>query len=396
MVSPTTSAARRPTIALAVSGSLATYQAAEVARLLVEAGAQVIPVMTRAAEEFLGARTLSGLTGERVHDEQAGGELHGVPARRADVVVLVPATADLLARLAFGRADDVVTAIALSSLGPVIAAPAMDAQTWADPAVQRHVAQLAEGGRVELVGPASGRMAEPAVIAAAALARAGRRDLAGLRVVVTAGPTLEDLDPVRFLGNRSSGKMGFAVAARAAARGAAVTLIAGPVALPTPFAVRRVDVRSALAMRAALWQALGPDLAGADALIMTAAVADYRPVEESATKRKRKAENLTLELTPNPDLLAEIGAARSESSRPVLVGFAVETDSDEQVVAYARGKLEQKGVDLMVANHAGDAFGKDDNRATLVDHRGVEALSVLPKPELADRILDRLAGLCHR
>jgi phosphopantothenoylcysteine decarboxylase/phosphopantothenate--cysteine ligase len=224
-------------------------------------------------------------------------------------------------------------------------------------------------------------------------------DLAGLRVLVTAGPTFEDIDPVRFLGNRSSGKMGFAVAARAAARGAGVTLIAGPVALPTPAGVRRVDVRSALAMRSELWQALGADLAGADALIMTAAVADYRPAAESPTKRKRSAENLTLELVPNPDLLAEIGAVRARSgeiSRPALVGFAVETDTDEQVVAYARGKLERKGVDLVVANHAGDAFGKDDNRATLVDRRGAEPLGVLPKPDLADRILDRVARLCHR
>ncbi len=234
----------------------------------------------------------------------------------------------------------------------------------------------------------------------AAAARARPRDLTGLRVVITAGPTVEDLDPVRFLGNRSTGKMGFALAARAAARGAAVTLIAGPVTLPTPFGVRRVDVRSALSMRAALQEALGQDLARADALVMSAAVADYRPAEQHPRKQKRSAAELTLTLVPNPDLLAEIGAARAglprDAPRPALVGFAVETAADEQVVAYARGKLTKKGVDLVVANHADDAFGKDDNRATLVDHAGAEALGVLSKLDLADRILDRVARLCQR
>jgi len=224
---------------------------------------------------------------------------------------------------------------------------------------------------------------------------ADRLDLAGLRVVVTAGPTVEDIDPVRFLGNRSTGKMGFALAARAAARGATTTLIAGPVSLPTPPGVQRVDVRSALSMQAALRDALGADLAGADALVMSAAVSDYRPAEAHAHKRKRTAERLLLELVPNPDLLAEIGARR-RGAAPVLVGFAVETDTDDRVVAYARDKLVKKRVDLVVANHAGDAFGRDDNRATLVDHAGAEALGFLPKPELADRILDRVARLCHR
>jgi phosphopantothenoylcysteine decarboxylase / phosphopantothenate---cysteine ligase len=404
--------AGRPTVVLAVSGSVAAYKAAEVARLLLGAGARVIPVMTRAAGRFLGAMTLSGLTGEKVRDEMfdpdSPGELHVELARRADVVLLVPATADLLARLASGRADDLVTAIALCAAGPVLAAPAMHPRMWAHPAVQRNVARLAEDGRVELVGPVSGevasgeqgvgRMAEPADIVAAALARLTRpvrSDLAGLRVVVTAGPTVEDLDPVRFLGNRSTGKMGFAIATRAALRGAAVTLIAGPVALPTPSGVHRVDVRGALAMRAALREALGADLDRADALVMSAAVADYRPAEEHATKQKRTAESMTLELVPNPDLLAEIGVARTGPT-PALVGFAVETDTDAQVVAYARGKLEKKRVDLMVANHASDAFGREDNRATLVDRDGAQPLGVLPKTELADRILDRVAVLCHR
>jgi phosphopantothenoylcysteine decarboxylase / phosphopantothenate---cysteine ligase len=399
----------RPTIALCVSGSIAAYKAAEIARLLLKGGARVVPIMTRSAKEFLGPITLSGLTGEKVREDMwdpaFAGELHVELAREADVVLLAPATADLLARLASGRADDLVTALALCARGPVLAAPAMHPRMWSHPATQRNAAILAEQGRVELIGPVDGdvasgetgvgRMADPALIAAAALARASRRDLAGLRVVVTAGPTIEDFDPVRFLGNRSTGKMGFAIAERAAARGAEVTLITGPVTLPTPYGVRRVDVRSALAMRSALWQALGPDLHAADALIMSAAVADYRPAEERATKAKRTAEAMMLELVPNPDLLAEIGAARADR-RPVLVGFAVETDTDDRVIASALNKLTAKRVDLVVANHARDAFGRDDNRATLVERGSADALGVLSKRDLADRILDRAVALSKR
>ncbi len=399
----------RPTVALAVSGSIAAYKAAEVARLLIKDGARVLPIMTRSAQQFLGATTLSGLCGEKVHedmwDPSFAGELHVDLARRADVVALVPATADLLARLAQGRADDLVTALALCARGPVLAAPAMHPRMWSHPAVQRNVALLAEQGRVELIGPIDGevasgesglgRMADPAQIAAAILARVTPRDLAALKIVITAGPTVEDFDPVRFLGNRSTGKMGFALAARAAARGAEVTLIAGPVTLSTPHGVRRIDVRSALAMRGALWQAMGPDLTNADALIMSAAVADYRPAQEYATKMKRDGNALALELLPNPDLLAEIGAARTDRA-PVLIGFAVETDTDDRVVAAALNKLEKKRVDLVVANHARDAFGKDDNRATLVTRGGADAQGVLSKRDLADRILDRVATMCRR
>jgi phosphopantothenoylcysteine decarboxylase / phosphopantothenate---cysteine ligase len=369
----------------------------------------VIPIMTRSSQQFLGATTLSGLCGERVYedmwDPSFAGELHVDLARRADVVALVPTTADLLARLAQGRADDLVTALALCARGPVIAAPAMHPRMWSHPAVRRNAVMLADQGRVELVGPVYGevasgesglgRMAEPAQIVAAILARATRRDLAGIRIVVTAGPTVEDFDPVRFLGNRSTGKMGFAIAERAAARGAEVTLIAGPVTLATPFAVRRVDVRSALSMRNSLWQVMGSDLTSVDALIMSAAVADYRPAQEHTTKMKRDTNGLALDLVANPDLLAEIGAARTDRS-PVLVGFAVETDTDDRVVAAALNKLEKKRVDLIVANHASDAFGKDDNRATLVARASTDALGVLPKRELADRILDRVAALHRR
>jgi phosphopantothenoylcysteine decarboxylase/phosphopantothenate--cysteine ligase len=365
--------------------------------------------MTRAAREFLGPMTLSGICGEAVRDAMFdpsfAGEVHVEIARQADVVLLVPATADLLARMASGRADDLITALALCARGPVLAAPAMHPRMWSHPATQRSVATLREDGRVELVGPVDGevasgesgvgRMADPALIAWTALARAGRRDLEGMRVLVTAGPTLEDIDPVRFLGNRSTGKMGFAIAERAAARGAAVTLIAGPVALPAPFGVRRVDVRTALDMKRALDDALGPGLEGADVLIMTAAVADYRPSETSEKKLKRSGEPMSIHLAPNPDLLAGIGAARTGRS-PVLIGFAVETDTDERVIAAARQKLAAKRVDLVVANHASDSFGRDDNRATLVEQGGAEPLGVLSKTELGDRILDRALALRRR
>ncbi|WP_437295195.1 bifunctional phosphopantothenoylcysteine decarboxylase/phosphopantothenate--cysteine ligase CoaBC [Sorangium sp. So ce426] len=408
----------RPTVALAVSGSIAAYKAAEVARLLIQGGARVLPIMTRAAQQFLGPMTLSGLCGEPVRDTMwdpgFAGELHVALAAEADLVLLAPATADVIARLAAGRADDLVTALALCARGPVLAAPAMHPRMWAHPATARNVATLEADGRVQLVGPVFGevasgerglgRMAEPAAIAAAAFSRLAPRDLAGLRVVVTAGPTLEDLDPVRFLGNRSTGKMGFAVAERAAARGAQVTLIAGPVSLSTPPGARRVDVRGALSMRGALWQALGEDLRGADALIMTAAVSDYRPAEQHATKLKRTPDLASLPLVPNPDLLAEIGAARGGPAdaagaggarSPVLVGFAVETATDEGVIAYARHKLASKRVDMIVANHAADSFGRDDNRATIVTRDAADALGVLPKPALADRILDRVLQLCR-
>jgi phosphopantothenoylcysteine decarboxylase/phosphopantothenate--cysteine ligase len=334
-------------------------------------------------------------------DPGFSGEMHVAIAERADAVVIAPATADVLARLASGRADDLVTALALCARDvPVLVAPAMHPRMWSHPATQRNVAELARQGRVTFVGPVfgpvasgasgMGRMSDPAAIAEAiggSLARA--RDLAGKHVAVSAGPTLEDLDPVRFLGNRSSGKMGFAIAARAAARGAKVTLVAGPVALATPWGVTRVDVRSAAEMRAALWEALGADLSKADALVMAAAVADYRPAQASPTKLKKEGESAAIALLRNPDLLAEIGAARlPPHETPVLVGFALETKEGEALVAYAREKLAAKRCDLVVANEASLALGGDENRATLVSASEARALAPMSKQALADVILD--------
>jgi phosphopantothenoylcysteine decarboxylase/phosphopantothenate--cysteine ligase len=397
------------TVALCVTGSIAAYKAVEVARLLVKAGARVLPVMTSSAGRFVGPVTLSGICGEAVvsdmWDPSFAGEVHVHLASLADLIAIVPATADVLARLAQGRADDVVTALALCARGPVLAAPAMHPRMWGHPAVQRNVAELAAQGRVTLAGPVAGevasgevgmgRMADPAAIVGALEALAGPQDLRGARIAVTAGPTLEDIDPVRFIGNRSSGKMGFAIAARAAARGATVTLVAGPVPLPTPVGVRRVDVRSASSMQAALGDALGGDLGGVDALVMAAAVADFRPASASATKIKKAEAAPSIALVKNPDLLAEIGARRG-GARPVLVGFAVETGDRDALTAYARRKLTEKRVDLVVANQASEAFDRDDNVATLVSSGGTDSLPTMSKERLADVILDRVKALLGR
>jgi phosphopantothenoylcysteine decarboxylase/phosphopantothenate--cysteine ligase len=281
----------------------------------------------------------------------------------------------------------------------------MHPRMWQHPATRANVALLAAQKRVTLVGPVSGevasgdvgvgRMAEPATVVSAIAALLVERDLAGRHIAVTAGPTVEDIDPVRFIGNRSSGKMGFALAERAAARGAEVTLVAGPVGLSTPPGVRRIDVRGALAMRDALWQVLGPDLGGVDALVMAAAVADYRPAAPSPHKLKKAGERTAIDLVRTPDLLGEVGARR-RGKHPVLVGFAVETEGPDALVAYARRKLVEKSVDLVVANDALESFGKDDDRATIVSADAAEPLPTMAKAALADVVLDRVRALFER
>lgn len=399
----------RPVVALAVTGSIAAYKAVEVARLLVKSGYRVLPLLTSSATRFVGPVTLSGICGEPVAtdmwDPSYPGELHVSIADRADVIAIVPATADVLGRLAEGRSDDLVTATALCARGTVLVAPAMHPRMWSHPATQRNVAELGRLGRVRLVGPVTGpvasgdvgmgRMAEPAAIVAAIakLVRGGPADLAGKRIVVTAGPTFEPIDPVRFLGNRSSGKMGFALAARAARRGAIVTLVAGPVTLATPTGVDRRDVETAEQMRVALATALGPDLAGADAVVMAAAVADFRPANALTTKMKKDAasEPGAIGLARNVDLIAEIAGRRS-TKKPMLVAFALETGNDDHVLAYAAKKLAQKRVDLVVANAAHESLGHGDNRIALVDESGASPFVAAAKETLADLILDRVAA----
>ncbi|HVJ15932.1 MAG TPA: bifunctional phosphopantothenoylcysteine decarboxylase/phosphopantothenate--cysteine ligase CoaBC [Polyangiaceae bacterium] len=391
-------------VTLCVSGSIAAYKAVLLLRLLLKQGAEVEVVLTESAQQFVGAATFAGLTGKPVHQSMfasgIAGELHVELAARSDLVLIVPATADTLARIAQGRADDLTAALVLCATCPILAAPAMHPSMWSNPATQRNVQTINADRRVAFVGPAFGevasgdsglgRMVEPEAILASAIAQRGRRQLRGNHVVVSAGPTAEDLDPVRFIGNRSSGKMGFAIAERAAAHGASVTLIAGPVALPTPPGVQRVDVRSAKAMQSAIWQALKPDLSGAQALIMAAAVADFRPAQARASKIKRSGEGLSLELVANDDILAEVGQAR-KAELPVLVGFALETDSDARVIASARSKLASKRVDLVVANHADESIGRDDIRVLLVGAHDCTKLEPMSKEDAADHILSFVA-----
>jgi len=392
------------TVALCVTGSIAAYKAAVLARLLRKEGARVVPVMTEAARQFLGAATLSGITGEEILSDmwKAPGEVHVALGATADAIVIAPATADVLARLALGRANDLVTALVLCARenARVLAAPAMHPRMWENPATQRNVKSLAALGRIEIVGPAvgqvasgdegAGRMSEPEEILEAVVLALTPKDLDGLTIVVTAGPTLEDMDPVRFLGNRSSGKMGFAIAQRAAARGAKTTLVAGPVQLPTPPRVQRVDVRSALQMEHAL-----SSIGACDAIVMAAAVADHRFATTSATKLKKSAEHETIQMTKNPDLLAELGAARAakKSARPVLVGFALETGARAQIVAEARRKLREKKADVIVANEASVAFGGDDNEIAFITENRDERLPRATKIDLADALLDRIKSL---
>lgn len=390
-------------IVLGVSGGIAAYKAAELVRLFVKAGAEVRVMMTEGARKFVQPLTFQALSQHPVavdtFDLQQEATIgHIELADRAELLVIAPASADVIARLAHGLANDVVTTVALACRAPLLVAPAMNVNMWSHPATVANVALLRARGAT-IIGPGSGelacgwvgsgRMSEPPEIVAAAEGLLGRaRDLAGRAVLVTAGPTFEAIDPVRFVGNRSTGKMGFAIAEAAAARGAAVTLVAGPTALPTPGGVARVDVESARQMREVVMERA----AAQAAIVMTAAVADYRPAEIAPTKLKKAAlgEAPSIRLTQNPDILAELG--RMAAPRPLLVGFAAETDDVER---RAVEKRAQKGCDLLVANDVseeGSGFGTDTNRVLLVDGEGAAWLPRLTKREVADRILDRVAA----
>ena len=386
-------------ILLGVTGGIAAYKAAILVRLLRLRGASVRVVMTRSAERFVGPATFAALSDHRVYTdlfEEPGVVLHVRLAHAADVAVVAPATANVLAKLAHGIADDLLTSTLLEATCPLVVAPAMHTGMWEHPATQANVSALAERG-ARVVGPASGplaagdeglgRMTEPEDIVAAiedVLAAAG--DLAGRRVVVTAGPTWEPIDPVRFVGNRSTGKMGFAVAAEAYARGADVTLIAGPGTVDSPPGPELVRVTTAGEMRSAVVEAM----ADADALVMAAAVADFRPEEAAGSKLKKEQGPPEIRLVPTPDILAELGSAGSG----VLVGFAAETDDVEEA---GREKLRRKGLQLLVANEVGreeTGFGSDTNRATILAADGDDVpMREWTKRELASAICDRLAKL---
>lgn len=377
-------------IILGVSGGIAAYKSADLARRLVERGAEVQVVMTAAAHEFVTPLTFQAVTGRPVRDnlwdtaaEAAMGHIE--LARWADLVLIAPASAGLLARLATGQADDLLTTLCLATAAPVAVAPAMNRLMWAHAATQANVATL-QGRAVRVLGPAAGaqacgetgpgRMLEPLEIAAAiAPLLTATGPFSGRRVLLTAGPTRERIDPVRFLSNRSSGKMGFALAQALQEAGAEVVLVAGPVALATPGGVRRIDVESAEQMLAAVQR----ELPGSAAFIATAAVADYRPATVQPRKIKKTAPELSLELTRTTDILATV-AARPD--RPFVVGFAAETDAVEQ---HAREKMLRKNLDMIAANEVSHTKGFDcEDNALLVLWRGGQAeLPSAPKAEIA-------------
>ncbi len=386
-------------ILLGITGGIAAYKSAELCRLFVKAGARVQVVMSAAAREFITPLTLETLSGRPVKSGMFGpGRApveHVALADEAEILVVAPATADFLARSAHGRASDLISAVTLAFAGPVLAAPAMNTVMWQNPATRRNLAVLATEHQWRFVDPGSGdlacgwsgegRMAEPSAIFECATGML-RGDLTGRRLLVTAGPTVEDVDPVRALTNRSSGRMGFALASSAVRRGAGVVLIAGPVALPDPAGVEVVHVRSALEME----RAVNERVDGVDAVIMAAAVADWRPAETATAKIKRGApdEERVIRLVPNPDILAGLGARFRGRSGPVLVGFALETGD---LLAAARAKLEAKGVHLLVANLAADALEGPDTVAVILSSDGVaEETGPMPKAALAERIIDRV------
>lgn len=388
-------------ILLGVSGGIAAYKAAYLVRRLRDAGAQVRVVLTASAAHFVGATTFQALSGNAVRSDlwDASAEAamgHIELARWADRIVIAPASADLMARLAHGHADDLLTTLCLASPAPLSIAPAMNQQMWHSAAVQDNAERLRARG-VQLIGPAAGdqacgdvgpgRMVEPEAIVAALAASlgsvAGDKALQGKRVMVTAGPTHEALDPVRFMGNRSSGKMGFAVAAAARDAGASVIMVSGPVALLTPHGVERIDVRSAAQMH----EAVMVRVAQCDIFIAAAAVADYRPLTAAAHKISKESERITIELVRNPDIVAAVAA---HTPRPFVVGFAAQTHELEE---RARAKLEGKNMDLIAANLVGDNLGfeRDDNSLLLLWQGGRQQLPQASKQQLAQALVAQIA-----
>jgi phosphopantothenoylcysteine decarboxylase/phosphopantothenate--cysteine ligase len=386
-------------VVLGVAGSIAAYKAADLCSKLRQAGAQVEVIMTAAATKFVTPLTFQSLSGRDVVVDMftaAEPEAHVEVARRADALVIAPATADCIASLAHGQAGDMVALTALATTAPVLVAPAMDNQMWEHPATRENVETLRARG-VSFVGPGegrlasgrvgAGRLAETPEVLGALRAMLGERDgdLRGRHVVVTAGGTQEPLDPVRFVGNRSSGKMGFALAEAARDRGARVTLVTGPVALETPYGVRRCDVRTVEEMLAALQTAT----AGADALVMAAAPADFRPAEPRGKKIKKEQgqDYLPVKLEKNPDILATLEGGG------VRVGFAAET---HDLAEHAKAKLAAKRLDFIVANDvtaAGSGFAVETNQVTLFHADGrVEELPLMSKYAVAWAILDRVAA----
>jgi phosphopantothenoylcysteine decarboxylase/phosphopantothenate--cysteine ligase len=385
-------------IVLGVSGGVAAYKAAYLARRLVERGATVRTIMTASAAEFIGPQTLAAITGAEPLRELFGSadpSPHTNLARWADAIVIAPATAATLARIANGLSEDALSATALASWGkPLVIAPAMHTEMWDHPATQRNIATLESDGHI-LIGPESGalaggdegvgRMAEPDVIVDGIVRLLSPGDLRGWRVLVNAGGTREPIDPVRYIGNRSSGKMGSAIAVAAAERGADVTLVTSAPA-PVASGIEVVEVETAQEMADAVWSRASD----ADVAVLAAAVADFRPSNPAETKLRRAKGAPGIDLEPTPDILAGVAAMED---RPFLVGFAAETGSLEEAVE----KAKRKGVDLLVGNDVskqGSGFGTDTNEVTLVTPDGIsEPWSLMSKREVADRLWDRIRQL---
>lgn len=398
-------AADRPRVLLGISGGIAAYKTPELVRRLRDAGCEVRCALTPHASAFVAPLALEIVAGAPVYGEEyleAGGdgdEAHIAAAAWADLILVAPATSHTLAALALGLADNFLLTTALAFRGPLLVAPAMHAAMWEQPATQARLAELLARG-VELIGPtvgalasgevAIGRMAEISDLVAAVVARLRPGRLAGTRVLITAGPTFEPIDPVRYLGNRSSGKMGFALAAAAARQGAAVDLVAGPVALPTPAGVARHDVESAREMEAVVGR-LAP---AADIVVMAAAIADFRPVATAAEKLKKRDGVPDLKLVANPDLLSQLADLAPDALR---VGFAAETSA---VVAEAERKLASKGAHVLVANDVslpGIGFASDDNEVTVIRRDAAPlALPRAAKTRLAEQLMELFAGELER
>lgn len=384
-------------LVLGVTGGVAAYKAAELVRLLGKAGAEVHVVLTDGGARFVTPVTFQALSGNPVWSDLWDARMENNMAhidltRGADAVLIAPATADVLAKLVQGRADDLLSTLCLARECPLLVAPAMNRQMWEHPATQRNMVQLRADG-VTVLGPGAGdqacgevgmgRMLEPEELFEHVIAFFQPKLLAGRKVVLTAGPTFEAIDPVRGITNTSSGKMGYALAQACVRAGAEVVLVSGPTGLPAPLGADRVDVRSALQMRDAVMTALP----GADVFIGVAAVADYRPLQAAEHKVKKSSAELTLTLTPNPDILAEV-AARDDA--PFCVGFAAES---RDLDAYAEGKRQAKRLPMLVGNLVQDGLGGDDNQVILYDDAGRHPLARAAKTEVAQKIVEHLAKL---
>jgi phosphopantothenoylcysteine decarboxylase/phosphopantothenate--cysteine ligase len=392
-------------IVLGLSGGIACYKSAELVRELIKAGATVQVVMTESAERFITALTMQALSNRAVYTSQwdsrePNAMAHINLTRAADAVLVAPASADFMATLVHGRADELLSLMCLArpiERCPLLLAPAMNREMWAHPATQRNAAQLRADGAT-LLGPASGdqacgeigegRMLEPEELLADLIAFFQPKVLHGRSVLITAGPTFEPIDPVRGLTNLSSGKMGFAIARAAAEAGAEVTLVAGPVHLPTPRGVRRIDVGSAREM----FDAVLPEAPGHDLFIATAAVADWRPAAPAGQKIKKGLDQVApaFDLVGNPDILAAVAAlGNSANGRPYCVGFAAES---HDLIRHARAKLERKGVPMIVANLGPATFGRDDNTLTIVEAAGQHELARADKLTLARQLVGAIAA----